>query len=134
MENINRISDEIEIILNRHEFYSDGFWRLINQLDKNQLSQYLIVNLNSYERIDFNNFKIILYLIQGAYPFDESNINQFRNALFSILTNLVEIDYKLKLTERDHLLYVIMDILFHHPNIISDSNLDQKNYCLKRYY
>ena len=115
---------KIDNIFQRHPSFGDKFWEEIIDLaksDRTKFSNYLIERLEKgVLATGFRDFQITLGLIQGVYPFEESSIINFVDSLSNVLHELIALENEFRVWERDNLLYILMDIIFHHPEIIEN--------------
>ena len=123
---MNEILNDIKKIAEDTGYYSVEFWEQLQHLNdqrKEELSEFILHYLSSIKKvnIDFKECQIVLAITQGVYPFANHQINDLSRSFVHTIEELSKIEESNEVSNRDYLLYLIMDILFHYAEIITEA-------------
>ncbi len=124
---MNSFEEKIQPYFEKPKPYDRFFWEEVFALgiaEKAECSEFLLDFLAQKKvgSVGFKKYQIILGLLQGVFPFTESKIPELAYLFSKVIKQLTRIKNELEGWQRDHLLYLIMDILFHTPILFELSN------------
>jgi len=123
------ILEELKEAIDETGYYTSAFWKKVGEIsnrNKRAFSQFLIHYLESVnsEYIERKQCQLILALVLGIYNFEEDQIDDLGKSIVNSIRAFSKISNSNKKLRRDHLLYLVMDILEHCPEIITDTNIE----------
>lgn len=111
--------------------FSEEYWDKLRDLvydEKNNAGGFIISYFSKVTKANVidDDTKLIVQITQSFYPFKDEQINSLTTSIAHCIFKLNEVQEKDSVPRRGYLLYRLMDMIFHNPEVICEVSEDAK--------